>query len=427
MRKLYIIFVFQLFLLNSSVWSQDFWELLPFPDSLDISCLAVNQQGDIFVGTNTNTAYDGVFRSQDDGQTWELVLDMGVYGPSSIAINESGEIFVLGGGPGWDLTKSSDNGQTWQSFTMPDYGGKVKIVAQGNDTLFVSEWASNGAMLLKSVNGGLDWEVVFTTENHTSEFVADIVIAPNGNICIGLGCYLPDMGGLYRSNSGGADWEFLGLFNRMVENLEYNEQGDLIIGVRGGNDGTGGIYTIYHDNPYQIVECLAGLNINGLALNSAGHIYAGTAWPDGILVSTDNGLSFHFENNGLPYYPIGKIESDNDDYVYVLMESNSHFIYRSIEPTVTSVKDINISEPNKVLSISPNPSNNMVVGRFNTTITDGLYDFRITELSGRNISCNKINIGKSTFGLDVSHLLPGFYVLTVYINESVYSANIIKR
>ncbi len=427
MRKLYIIFVFQLFLLNSSVWSQDFWELLPFPDSLDISCLAVNQQGDIFVGTNTNTAYDGVFRSQDDAQTWELVLDMGVYGPSSIAINESGEIFVLGGGPGWDLTKSSDNGQTWQSFTMPDYGGKVKIVAQGNDTLFVSEWASNGAMLLKSVNGGLDWEVVFTTENHTSEFVADIVIAPNGNICIGLGCYLPDMGGLYRSNSGGADWEFLGLFNRMVENLEYNEQGDLIIGVRGGNDGTGGIYTIYHDNPYQIVECLAGLNINGLALNSAGHIYAGTAWPHGILVSTDNGLSFHFENNGLPYYPIGKIESDNDDYVYVLMESNSHFIYRSIEPTVTSVKNINISEPNNVLSISPNPSNNMVVGRFNTTITDGLYDFRITELSGRNISCNKINIGKSTFGLDVSHLLPGFYVLTVYINESVYSANIIKR
>ena len=427
MRKLYIIFVFQLFLLNSSVWSQDFWELLPFPDSLDISCLAVNQQGDIFVGTNTNTAYDGVFRSQDDAQTWELVLDMGVYGPSSIAINESGEIFVLGGGPGWDLTKSSDNGQTWQSFTMPDYGGKVKIVAQGNDTLFVSEWASNGAMLLKSVNGGLDWEVVFTTENHTSEFVADIVIAPNGNICIGLGCYLPDMGGLYRSNSGGADWEFLGLFNRMVENLEYNEQGDLIIGVRGGNDGTGGIYTIYHDNPYQIVECLAGLNINGLALNSAGHIYAGTAWPHGILVSTDNGLSFHFENNGLPYYPIGKIESDNDDYVYVLMESNSHFIYRSIEPTVTSVKNINFSEPNNVLSISPNPSNNMVVGRFNTTITDGLYDFRITELSGRNISCNKINIGKSTFGLDVSHLLPGFYVLTVYINESVYSANIIKR
>lgn len=407
--------------------SQDFWELLPFPDSLDITCLAVNRQGDIFVGTNTNTAYDGVFRSQDDGQTWELVLDMGVYGPSSIAINESGEIFVLGGGPGWDLTKSSDNGQTWQSFTMPDYGGKVKIVAQGNDTLFVSEWAANGAMLLKSENGGLDWAVVFTTENHTSEFVADIVIAPNGDICIGLGCYLPDMGGLYRSTSGGTDWEFLGLFNHMVENLEYNEQGDLIIGVRGGYDGTGGIYAIYHDNPDQIIECLAGPNINGLALNSAGHIYAGTAWPDGVMVSTDNGLSFHFENNGLPYYPMGKIESDNDDYVYALMESNSHFIYRSIEPTVTSVKDINISEPNKVLSISPNPAYDIVVGRINTTITDGLYDFRIAELSGRNINCSKINIDRSTFSIDVSHLLPGFYVLTVYINESAYSAKIIKR
>ncbi len=407
--------------------SQDFWELLPFPDSLDISCLAVNQQGDIFVGTNTNTAYDGVFRSQDDGQTWELVLDMGVYGPSSIAINESGEIFVLGGGPGWDLTKSSDNGQTWQSFTMPDYGGKVKIVAQGNDTLFVSQWAANGALLLKSENGGLDWEVVFTTENHTSEYIHDITISPDGTIFISLNCFFPDMGGVYKSTNGGTSWEFIGLLQHQVTEVELNTQGDLFIGVYSNFlGGGGGVYAVYHDNP-QIVECIFGPNVLGLALNSAGHIYAGTAWPHGILVSTDNGLSFHFENNGLPYYPIGKIESDNDDYVYALMESNSHFIYRSIEPTVTSVKDINISEPNKVLSISPNPSNNMVVGRFNTTITDGLYDFRITELSGRNISCNKINIGKSTFGLDVSHLLPGFYVLTVYINESVYSANIIKR
>ncbi|HAH60009.1 MAG TPA: hypothetical protein DCL86_17895 [Bacteroidales bacterium] len=427
MKKQFIIVVFQLFLLNISVFSQDFWELLPFPDSLDINCLAVNQQGDIFVGTNTSTAYDGVFRSLDEGQTWELVLDMGLYGPASIAITDNGYIYSLGGSQGFYLTKSIDNGLTWESLAMPDYGGNVKIIAHGNDTLFVSQWAANGALLLKSENGGLDWEVVFTTENHTSEFVADIDIAPNGDICIGLGCYLPDMGGLYRSTNGGSDWDFLGLFNRMVENLEYNAQGDLIIGVRGGVDGIGGIYTIYHDNPDQIVECLAGPNINGLVLNSAGHIYAGTAWPHGILVSTDNGLSFHFENNGLPYYPIGKIESDNDDYVYALMESNSHFIYRSIEPTVTSVKDINISEPIKVLSISPNPAYDIVVGRFDTILTDGIYGFKIADMSGRSINCGRINLSRDNFSLDVSHLSPGFYVLTVNYNESAYSAKIIRR
>ena len=129
MKKQFIIVVFQLFLLNNSVFSQDFWELLPFPDSLDITCLAVNQQGNIFVGTNTSTAYDGVFRSLDEGQTWELVLDMGLYGPASIAITDSGYIYSLGGSQGFYLTKSIDNGLTWESLAMPDYGGNVKIIA----------------------------------------------------------------------------------------------------------------------------------------------------------------------------------------------------------------------------------------------------------------------------------------------------------
>ena len=159
MKKKNIILLFQLLFLSNLAFSQDFWELLPFPDSLKISCLAINQQGDIFVGTNTQLVDDGVFRSQDAGQSWELVLEMGASGPASIAINKSGEIFILGGMPGWYLTKSSDNGQSWESLSIPDFGFPVKIVAQGTDTLFVSQWASNGAMLLKSENGGIDWEV----------------------------------------------------------------------------------------------------------------------------------------------------------------------------------------------------------------------------------------------------------------------------
>jgi hypothetical protein len=83
MKQLTTFLLAILLFLFPRLYAQDFWELMPFPDSLTITCLAVNQQGDIFVGTNTLTAYDGVFRSQDAGQTWELVLDMGLYGPAS--------------------------------------------------------------------------------------------------------------------------------------------------------------------------------------------------------------------------------------------------------------------------------------------------------------------------------------------------------
>ncbi|HBZ68082.1 MAG TPA: hypothetical protein DEO70_14710 [Bacteroidales bacterium] len=230
MKKLcYSILLF--FFLFTRISAQDYWKLLPFPDSVNITCLAVTGQGDIFVGTNTTTAYDGVFCSHDEGQTWELALDMGENGPISIAINKSGAIFVLGSGVGWHLTKSTDNGVTWESLSIPDYGSKVKIVTQGDDTLFVSQWASDGGRLLKSENGGVDWSLVFATELHVSEYISDIAIGPNGDIYISLSCFSPDMGGVYKSTDGGITWEFLGLENHQVKDVEVNEQGDLFAGV----------------------------------------------------------------------------------------------------------------------------------------------------------------------------------------------------
>lgn len=426
MKKLHLFIIALILLLAHTVQAQDFWEVLPFPDSLEITCLAFNKQGDIFVGTNTNTANDGIFRSQDDGQTWELVLDMGLYGPASIAITNGGHIFSLGGSPGFYLSKSGDNGLTWESLPIPDYGGNVKIVSKGNDTLFVSQWAANGALLLRSVNGGFDWEIIFTTENHTSEYVADIALAPNGDICIGLGCFMPDMGGLYRSTNGGADWEFLGLFNRMVQNLEYNSQGDLIIGVRGGFDGSGGIYAIYHNKPNQIVECYAGPNVNGLTLNSAGHIYAGTAWPDGVTISMDNGLTFNYENSGLPNFPIGEMERDFDDYVYARLDGPSNLIYRSKYTTVTEVNQLPVYDSVDKLIIYSNPVNQVLIGIIDRTIPDGIYNYSVFDISGRKIISDNLSLLNRGFSTNVSTLQPGYYTFCFYSFGSTYLAKFIK-
>jgi hypothetical protein len=407
------------------LYAQDFWEVLPFPDSLTITCLAINQQGDIFVGTNTMTAYDGVFRSQDEGQTWEFVLDMGLYGPASIAITDDGIIFVLGGGLGWHLTKSFDNGQTWESLSMPDYGGKVKIVAQGNDTLFVSQWASNGAMLLKSENGGLDWEVVFTTEDHTSEYIHDIAIAPNGDIYISLSCFFPDMGGVYKSTDGGATWEFLGLLNHQVKEVEVNGQGDLFIGVYSNFlGGGGGIYAIYHDNP-QMVECLFGPNVNGLAINSAGHIYAGIGWPDGVIVSKDNGVSFNFENSGLPNFPMGSIEKDSEDFIYALLDGPSNRIYRTTSPTV-GIQQVSRDKRSYHLLVTPNPVNKTLKGTFYEDTPDGIYSYTITDLNNSLILKDWLNLSQNSFSIDIFFLPSGFYLLGINCNGYAFSAKIIK-
>jgi len=425
MKKLNFIVLLQLFFLSNSAFAQDFWELLPFPDSLDITCMAVNQQGDIFVGTNTNTAYDGVFRSQDQGQTWELVLDMGLYGPSSLAINENGEIFVLGAWTGWYLTKSTDNGQTWNSLSIPDYGGNVKIVAEGNDILFVSQWAANGALLLKSENGGLDWEVVFTTENHTSEYIHDIAFAPDGNIYISLNCFFPDMGGVYKSTNGGETWEFIGLLNHQVKEVEVNAQGDLFIGVYSdfiGGEGIG-IYALYHDSP-QLIECLYGPSVNGLAINSVGDIYAGTGFPDGVMVSKDNGSSFFFKNNGLPYFPIGIIEKDSKNFIYALLDGPSNHLYRTIASTVGITHTHNYMEHHIIVNTNPVPE--MLQGRIGEKIPNGIYIYTISDISGRRIVSDELSLLQNAFIIDVSFLPAGYYTLSIQYNEIKYTAKIIK-
>jgi hypothetical protein len=424
MRKVVGSFLFVLLFL-SEVKSQDFWLTIPFPDSLNITCMDFNKAGEIFVGTNTDTAFDGVFRSQDEGQTWELILNMGKYGPMSLAINDSGVIYVLGAATNWYLTKSADNGQTWESLSIPDYGGNIKIVAHGTDTLFVSQWASNGACLLRSVNGGYDWTVVFETQNHTSENVSDIAIAPNGDIFISLMCYFPNMGGVYKSMDGGNTWEFLGLLSHQVKEVEVNEQGDVFIGVFSDfEQGGGGIYAIYHDNP-QLVECFTGPHINGLCINSAGHLYAGTGWPDGVAISKDNGLSFSFENTGLPNFPMRATQKDFFNYVYARPDAPSNLIYRTTNPTVGISRQKTYNP--LTISIYPNPATNCITCKIPTHLANKTIDYKIFDIFGNEILKGVANPVYSTFAIDITSLKNACFCITLTTKETIYYSKFIKN
>lgn len=408
----------------SEVNSQDFWLTIPFPDSLNITCMDFNKAGEIFVGTNTDTAFDGVFRSQNDGQSWDLILDMGKYGPMSIAINDSGIIYVLGAATNWYLTKSADNGQTWESMLIPDYGGNVKIVAQGMDTLFVSQWASDGACLLRSVNGGYDWTIVFSTQNHTSEYVSDIAFAQNGYIYISLMCFFSNMGGVYKSMDGGNTWVFIGLLNHQVQEVEVNAQGDVFIGVFSDfEQGTGGIYAIYHDNP-QLVECM-NAQINGLCINSAGHIYAATGWPDGVAVSKDNGDTFIYENTGLPNFPMRNTQIDFFNYVYVRPNAPSNLIYRTSNPTV----GINWTKtkPHNTINIYPNPATNSVICKIFDLVTDKAIEYKIVDVCGNEVLKGALNPISNTYAIDITSLKNACYCIAFIINNSIYYSNFIKN
>lgn len=121
-------------------------------NSKNAHCLAVNSQGDIFVGCY----FTGVYRSTDIGLTWENVkYDIDA---SSIVIDNEGKIFCTNAGQSWVLTKgihfSSDNGQSWDILTLSGLSNNVvtKIYLTENGYLYaLSRW-EYGHQLFRSNN-----------------------------------------------------------------------------------------------------------------------------------------------------------------------------------------------------------------------------------------------------------------------------------
>lgn len=120
----------------------------------------------------------GVYRSQDGGKTWNLVLKGdSLTGPSDLAMDPTNpRILYAGlwdaqrtpwyarsGGPGSGIWKSTDGGDTWSKLTkgLPPAMGKIGLAVSASNPARV--WAiveaDNGG-LYRSDDGGLTWQLV---------------------------------------------------------------------------------------------------------------------------------------------------------------------------------------------------------------------------------------------------------------------------
>jgi len=105
-----------------------------------ISTIAVNSQDHIFAGTY----FDGIYRSTDDGKSWELVNNgLNYTWITDIAINSSDHLFAstwFGG-----VYKSEDNGDTWRQL----------ISGLPFETVFSLAVDANGYVFAGSDGGGV--------------------------------------------------------------------------------------------------------------------------------------------------------------------------------------------------------------------------------------------------------------------------------
>ncbi len=405
--------LFALFCYTSPLLAQDFWEQLNFPDSTTIFSIAVNNQGDIFCGTGKNGGTGGVYRSLDTGVTWECMgmSDKTIY---SVAINNNGDIYAGANQSVYHsgLYRSIDNGLNWEPISS-DIGtdGNVIAILPLGDTIFASIWAESGAVI-RSTDNGQTWERVFTGI-YSNEYVTDIVISGNGNLFISLMGFSENRGGVYKSVDGGNSWNFIGLFNCMVRSLAVNSSNDLFAGLWYGIEPySSGVYGL-RNGAQDWEELIIGPQISGIIVNSDDHIYCTSSWPNGIIRSLDNGITFELFKEGLPIGPMGYMTIDDDGYLYLTSEASSNYLAKTIDTTV-GINESNDKIDNSHLLIYPNPTDNVLnIEVFPNNELPVGYKINIYNNFGKLLSTNDKTISIDQIYIDVSGFNAGFYIVEI--------------
>jgi hypothetical protein len=416
-----ILFVILLFLFPR-LYAQDFWETLPFPDTAHVRSMAVNNQGHIFIGAGSNNTIGGIYRSIDGGLNWEFMLNMGDFGVLSLEINNQGAIYAGTNRALHTLYVSNDNGATWEQLPIPTTINVITIKSKGSDTLYVSLWVGDGPLVLKSEDGGFNWDTIFYDQppTFTVQYVTDIAITESGIIYLCLHGYFPDSGGVYKSEDDGATWELSGLFDYNLSSLTLNSQNDLFAGVWGGATG---LYVL-PDGEEEWAEFYSGPMVSDVVVNSNDHIYFSVHGPDGVIRTIDNGQSFELVNSGLPSGSKGAMIIDNAGFLYLRSISLSRFLFKSATSTVTSVPEYEANNKTPGLLVFPNPASGGVFIQLIPGVQySGSRTLFICDVSGRVVT-QKNNLQlMSLHELYIDDLVPGFYFVTLVSDEK----NITKK
>lgn len=205
--------------------------------SFSVGCVTLDPSNPstVWVGTGENVGGrhvgfgDGLYRSHDDGKTWQ---HMGLKASEHISKvivhpDNSDIVWVAAQGPLWSkggergLYMTTDGGTTWQRTLGDDVWTGVTDIAidpRDPDVLYAATWDRHrtvaaymgggpGTALHKSTDGGLTWTKL-TTGLPTSNM---------GKIGLAISPHQPDViyaaieldrrsGGVYRSSNGGASW-----------------------------------------------------------------------------------------------------------------------------------------------------------------------------------------------------------------------------
>ena len=292
-----IAFVFSIGDIVSAQWTQT-----NGPYGGTVRCFAVN---DTYLCAGTEGSGGGIFRSNDNGATWNPVnagLTTDVTSTNVFSLIVSGmNLFagIWGGG----VFLSTNNGTNWSPVNSSFTHKFVNAIAVSLDgtSLFV---ASDGGVY-RSIYNGISWAPWTAVNNGlTYTDVRALVISPGGTEI-----FAGTSGGVYRSTDNGANWNplFTGMTHPHVNCLALSPDGTvLFVGTYIIASFLGSVYrSTYNGTDWSTwTEVNTGLpnsEVQTLLVSPTGaDLFAGT-YDGGIFHSSSGGTIWDSFNTGLSY------------------------------------------------------------------------------------------------------------------------------
>lgn len=370
-----------------------------FPYSFDI-----NSQGHIFSG---NWGGAGVFRSTDNGITWENLTSG--YWVWTVEIDENDDIFV--GTSSQGIIRSTDNGNTWESLTVSPASSDYRDLAIHDNNIYASSW---GGGIFKSTDNGDSWTNISSTLS--SNVIHSITFDSQGNLW--AGAY--DGLGVFKSSDDGVSWDSIPIPYGFIWSIDINELDEIYVGTYGGpeDDGLGLYISTDGGASWEKEEIFNGLNIFGVkfidsqtfVMTWENGIYATENYQSDGVKNVEKWLSF---NSGIRSGEVTAVISlPNGNLLLGTVDSKLY----SSSGFVTSLKPESKSgekPENHYLSQNfPNPFNPATTIRL-SILRQGVYTLTVYNLLGQEVNQifnGNLNPGEYSFNFDAGGLSSGVYL-----------------
>ncbi len=357
---------------------------------VNIESFLVDSAGTLLVGTDAA----GVFRSTDGGSSWaeNSLINSYVY---SIGAIPDGKL-ILSANNG--LYRSTDDGVTWNHLNA-DYWANLNYVwywAFDKDGKILG---ATGRGIYVSTDDGDTWSGPICPTSAAAR--GAITIDSNGTIYAGWDT-------LFVSSDDGASWKPLWANQVWIYDILSLSNGTILLGTATG---------VYRSTDYGNSWSQTGprfqssgpfYTVRALEMNSAGQILAAT-YGGGVYVSKDSGVTWIDANSGLPSHNIQSVGISRKGQAYAATQNAGVFVAEN----ATSIKGVENTIPSKYTLCQnyPNPFNPSTVISYQLP-TASIVVLKVFDVLGRQVQTlvnERQSAGDHSVIFDAAKLPTGVY------------------